>query len=282
MKSIVYILIAVFISTILLSAFPKPKLENSKAITLLCTEKASDEEFNQSIEIITNRLKSFGLEGFEVEGKMKKMTILVSLKNDAEVNEIKPLLTSKGKLEFCETLSKDQLISKLGKEDKLFSLLSKEGKGTDAALGYSSKENKAKIDKYINSSLKDKLAKAELEFAWSKFPTEEAVWSLFLLNQENNLSGKYVSESVPSTDGESVMLSFSEKGSVLWKELTARNVNKPIAIVVDKEVYSAPLVRAAIEHGKCQISGNFSTSEVSRLVSIFENGELPLSFNLKE
>jgi SecD/SecF fusion protein len=78
------------------------------------------------------------------------------------------------------------------------------------------------------------------------------------------------------------MLSFSDKGSMLWKEMTARNVNEPIAIVVDNEVYSAPLVRAAIEHGKCQITGDFSTSEVNRLVSIFENGELPLSFNLKE
>ena len=282
MKSIVYILIAVFISTILLSAFPKPKLESSKAITLLCIEKPSDEQFNQSVEIITKRLKSFGLQRFEVEGKMKKMTILVSLTNDTEVNEIKPLLTSKGKLEFCETLSKDQLISRLGKEDKLFSLLSIEGKGTDAVMGYSTEENKARIDKYIATSLKDKLDKAELKFAWSKFPVEETAWSLFLLNKENNLSGNYVNESIPSADGESVMLTFSDKGSILWKEMTSRNVNSQIAIAVDNEVYSAPLVRAAIEHGKCQITGDFSTLEVNRLVSIFENGEMPLSFKLKE
>jgi len=62
-----------------------------------------------------------------------------------------------------------------------------------------------------------------------------------------------------------LLISFSEEGAEEWATLTSKNVGRNIAIVIDGDVYAAPVVREKIEQGKCVISGNFSKNEVSRL-----------------
>ena len=73
-----------------------------------------------------------------------------------------------------------------------------------------------------------------------------------------------------------VQLDFSSKGAKKFYKTTAQNINKPIAILLDKTIISAPNVREAIGGGKAQISGNFSTKEVSTLVIKLNAGALPI------
>ena len=95
MKSIVYILLTVFISTILLSAFPKVGIASSKTIVLQCTEAYSDEKLNQSVEIIKARLESFGLDKFEVKGKKGKQSIEVVIESAINESEIVSIIIIK-------------------------------------------------------------------------------------------------------------------------------------------------------------------------------------------
>lgn len=63
-------------------------------------------------------------------------------------------------------------------------------------------------------------------------------------------------------------------GSKTWARLTAKNVNRPIAIALDDVVYSAPNVNGPIEGGNSEISGNFTIEQAQDLANILKSGKL--------
>jgi len=79
-----------------------------------------------------------------------------------------------------------------------------------------------------------------------------------------------------------VDIEFNAKGGQIFSEVTARSVNKPIAIVLDKKIISAPNVREPIPSGKAQISGSFSAEEVQDMVIKLKAGALPIPVKLVE
>ena len=60
----------------------------------------------------------------------------------------------------------------------------------------------------------------------------------------------------------------------IWARLTAANIGKQIAIVLDDHVYSAPNVNGAIEGGSSSITGNFSTDEAKDLANVLKSGKM--------
>jgi SecD/SecF fusion protein len=122
---------------------------------------------------------------------------------------------------------------------------------------------------------------------------------LYGLEQKNEKTGQryfdlYAIKTVPGTEkakleGEGVEDSRSDYdehgrpaikmtmtpiGSRTWAKLTADNVNRPIAIVLDDIVYSAPNVIGPIEGGNSEISGNFTVEEAQDLASILRIGKI--------
>ncbi|MFH1347222.1 MAG: protein translocase subunit SecD [Candidatus Margulisiibacteriota bacterium] len=73
-----------------------------------------------------------------------------------------------------------------------------------------------------------------------------------------------------------VDIEFNSEGAGLFAAVTGRSVGKPIAIVLDKKIISAPNVREPIPSGKAQISGDFSIDEVQDLVIKLKAGALPI------
>lgn len=88
----------------------------------------------------------------------------------------------------------------------------------------------------------------------------------------------------PGTGGQgaSVDLQFNEEGARLFAEATAANVNKPLLIVIDDEVISAPLVNEPIPSGQAQITGSFTAEEAQNLAVLLRSGALPVSFSIME
>ena len=62
-----------------------------------------------------------------------------------------------------------------------------------------------------------------------------------------------------------VDLQFTAAGTAAMTELTAANIGKRIAILVDGEVVSAPICRAAITAGRAVINGDFGEAEATRI-----------------
>jgi SecD/SecF fusion protein len=72
-----------------------------------------------------------------------------------------------------------------------------------------------------------------------------------------------------------VSMEMDAVGTSIWGKMTTRNVGKPIAIVLDNTVYSAPNIINPITEGRSQIMGNFSVAEATDLSQILESGKLP-------
>lgn len=72
-----------------------------------------------------------------------------------------------------------------------------------------------------------------------------------------------------------VSITFNSAGAQLFKKVTTDNVKKPLAIVLDKTVYSAPVIQEPINNGRAQISGNFSTQQANDLAVVLRAGALP-------
>ena len=72
-----------------------------------------------------------------------------------------------------------------------------------------------------------------------------------------------------------VSMAMNAEGAQLWKRLTAENIGKSVAIVLDDYVYSFPTVQAEINGGRSSITGNFSINEAKDLANILKAGKLP-------
>lgn len=77
-----------------------------------------------------------------------------------------------------------------------------------------------------------------------------------------------------------VQLSFNDEGTKKFAEATEANIGKPIYIVYDGEVVSAPKVQTAITGGSAVINGMADADEAEQLAQTIRIGALPLT--LKE
>jgi len=77
-----------------------------------------------------------------------------------------------------------------------------------------------------------------------------------------------------------VGISFDDEGSKLFEEITSENVGKTIAIFLDGQLVSAPMVNGAISGGQAVIEGNFDIEEAKTLVGRLNSGALPIPISL--
>jgi SecD/SecF fusion protein len=79
----------------------------------------------------------------------------------------------------------------------------------------------------------------------------------------------------PNTGEAYVLVDFTPVGTRTFDQITAANVGKRLAIVLDGVVQSAPSIQERIARGKAQITGNFSTDEAHDLAIVLRAGALP-------
>jgi protein-export membrane protein SecD len=79
-----------------------------------------------------------------------------------------------------------------------------------------------------------------------------------------------------------VELEFNAEGAKRFGDVTAANVERQLAIVLDGVVQSAPVIRQAIPDGRAQIEGNFSPEEARLLKTVLQAGALPAPLEVVE
>jgi len=101
----------------------------------------------------------------------------------------------------------------------------------------------------------------------------------FLVKKEAVLTGDSLSDARVAFDSQYnepyVSLTFDSNGARVFERVTAQNVGKRLAIVLDGNVHSAPQIREAIAGGKAQISGGFAYEEATDLAIVLRAGALP-------
>ena len=72
-----------------------------------------------------------------------------------------------------------------------------------------------------------------------------------------------------------VEFELNAQGAEIFEEVTAANVNRRMAIVLDDTVYSAPVIRDRIPGGRAVIQGDFELQEARDLAIVLRAGALP-------
>lgn len=118
----------------------------------------------------------------------------------------------------------------------------------------------------------------------AKIATQSSVYQR--LTKDSGLSGKHVKKASVTFDSQTgkpqVSLSFSSEGVKLFGDVTQRNIGKPVGIVIDNFMISAPTVQQAIVDGNAVITGDFTIDEAKKLAISINSGALPLPIKLVE
>ena len=157
-----------------------------------------------------------------------------------------------------------------------------------AVLGYVSTTDTALLNQYLNLDVVRSKFPANLEFLYGKPENsndDEKTRNVVVLyavktldNGTAPLEGEHVSDARADYDERgraAIKMEMDATGTKVWAKMTAANIGKPIAIVLDNVVYSAPFVNGAIPNGSSEISGSFSQLEATDLADILKSGKLP-------
>lgn len=136
----------------------------------------------------------------------------------------------------------------------------------------------------------DKISAKQKEFEGKQMEEIQQIdgWEIVLEDpyfKPTELTGKYLKRAEVGFDQTTayqalVHIQFNDEGSEIFKELTERNVGKPLAIYIDYALISAPVVQEAISGGKAQISGKFTVEEAKELARNLNAGALPVPITL--
>jgi preprotein translocase subunit SecD len=102
---------------------------------------------------------------------------------------------------------------------------------------------------------------------------------VYLMKNQTLMTGEFLTEARVNIDQRYnepyVSIVFNSTGAKLFEQITANNVKKRLAIILDDNVYSAPVIQERIEGGSAQITGSFSMQEAKDLAIVLRSGSLP-------
>ncbi len=180
--------------------------------------------------------------------------------------------TPTGDLMFLETYTYAEFTSKLDPADPFFKMINTgEAVQSSSKLGFCSESEAEEVWSYIHSPAFQKMLPDDLAFAWGANQLNKAryLYALKEFNTEYNGPVQSDIKEIRISD-DLLLITFSKDGSEKWTTFTRKSLGSAIAIVIDNQVYSAPVVREVIKDGKCAISGNFSEDDLVELKAALE------------
>ncbi|NPV72950.1 MAG: protein translocase subunit SecD [Pelotomaculum sp.] len=123
----------------------------------------------------------------------------------------------------------------------------------------------------------DEAIRTLIKTAYLEFKTEDGT---------TVLTGRHLKNAVESKDPQSgritVNLEFEPEGAKIFADVTAANVDRRIAILLDGNVLQAPVVQEPIPNGRAEITGYESLEEAHNIAILLRSGALPVKLEVME
>jgi SecD/SecF fusion protein len=152
-------------------------------------------------------------------------------------------------------------------------------------VGVCAVKDTAQVNAYLSDKAVIKLFPVDVVFSYTVKPYDPDGKFVQLIALKSNRGGRAAMEGDVVTDANEAFGQFSStaevsmamnaEGAKQWKRLTADNIGKSVAIVLDGYVYSYPTVQAEIAGGRSSITGDFTLDEAKDLANILKSGKLP-------
>ncbi len=191
---------------------------------------------------------------------------------------------------------KDTSVDARRKQHPLLSIFQEasepDGKGNQVhakgpVVGFCLISDTEKVNEYLRMPGIAELFPSNLRFLWTVKPFNKEGTLLQLVaikvttrDGKAPLSGDIITDARKEFEQQgsghpSISMTMTPQAAQVWKRLTADNIGKSIAIVLDNSVYSFPVVQNEISGGRSSITGNFTVREADDLVNILKAGRLP-------
>ncbi|MFQ5449240.1 MAG: protein translocase subunit SecD [Nitrospinaceae bacterium] len=219
---------------------PRDELVLRYRLTESQTKQIEQNAVNQGLETIRNRVDQFGVSEptIQIQGERR---ILVQLPGVKDPKRAINLIGKTARLEF-----------KLVDEERGVQEAIRGNVPEDDVILYQRTENKE---------------------------TGEVTKKPFLLKKRTVLTGETLTSAEVRYDSQYnepyVAISFNSLGAMIFQQITRENIKKRLAIILDDNVYSAPVIQDEIAGGRAQITGRFSTEEARDLAIVLRAGALP-------
>ena len=281
----------------------------------------SEDSIKRVIEIIQNRVDQFGVAEPTIQ-KQGNNRVIVELAGIEDSERARDLLQSTALLELMIVKNVERTNAIIRQIDSIVTTTSKENvtdnnelnelfdSNSSSELGFSSLlisvGGNLAIASQDLSSLKDILSnndvKQILEATNSTILTsdssiklvneigeEEEFYTLYHLFNNAELTGGVIEDAqmrlsqAGVTAGQAVVeVEMNSEGSREWARITGANINNRIAIVLDKKVHMAPVIRSQIFGGGTVIEGLDSIEEAEDIAIVLRAGALPVPVTIAE
>lgn len=157
-----------------------------------------------------------------------------------------------------------------------------------AAIGYIQTKDTGTFTSYMQMDIVKSKFPSNLVFMFGKAETNNpkaaGILSVYAVKtveggaEMAKLEGEHVSDSRQDFDERgrvAIKMNMDKVGERIWAKMTGDNIGKPIAIVLDNIVYSAPFVNGVIPNGSSEITGSYTLTEAQDMADILQSGKLP-------
>lgn len=211
---------------------------------------------NQALETIRNRIDQFGVAEPTIH-RQAANEIVVQLPGIKDPKRAIEIIGKTAQLEFklvddsAPVAAEIPAVIKSGEEEALLAKFSDKISSDDEIL----------FERVVNRE------------------TGEVTKRPILLKKQTMMTGDLLTEAKVNIDQRfnepHVSITFNAVGSKLFEDITAANVKKRLAIILDGTIYSAPVIQERISGGSAQITGRFSMDEAKDLAIVLRAGALP-------
>lgn len=277
--------------------------DSEEAIRSALRQEVKD-RVSSSTNVLRARIDQFGVVAPNIQELEKDGQILLELPGVKEHDRVRELLKSSANLEFYETMPLSEFQGALAEIDQamradsastyrpLSSYFVQMGDPRYINVGIATETARDTINAILASPLAKSKLPSNLKLAWNVKPEivegndstgkkTASYYTLVALKTNNGkaaLSGDVVTAASADFDnqqgGNYVNMTMRPEAGRQWARITAANLQKPVAIVLDDQVYSAPNISSVIEGGRSVITGNFTTDEAKDLANVLKSGKM--------
>lgn len=226
----------------------------------------SDETIRQAIEqnilVINNRIDGLGVANANVTRQGREF-ILIQMPGVYESEMAKKLIGQTALLEFRLVVQNEALAEVVQKIN----------------------EKNLQPEDVIHGRLPDDIKKM-LPAGTEILPVREGGY--LLVRDKADLTGKYLTKALVDLGntgqigGMSISFELNSEGADIFEALTAAHINERLAIILDRQIQSAPNIQTRIPGGQGQITGSFTDQEAKNLANVLNSGNLQAPMTIAE
>ncbi|MBN2801621.1 MAG: protein translocase subunit SecD [Deltaproteobacteria bacterium] len=269
-------------------------------------KETEEMSIKQAVETIGIRIDKLGLSNTTVVPRMANRDIIVQIPgvDEKQISRIKRIIAQTARLElkivddpgsrdfFTKNVVADKLKELSEKKDTSVILRREPGSGhyyVEAKNKLHGENGLQILQKFFDGV--EMPENREISFQKEQGrdengnPTADITWRTFFTFKSAGITGEYIDQAAVQFEQQGgkpyVSLTFNQEGAGIFGDLTEKNVDKRMAIILDGKVQSAPVIQEKIGGGTARITLGSADSfdnimnEAKDLVIVLNAGALP-------